>query len=42
MGMTYHELSVFGRLRKEAKLGPFGMFERLVKIWKSEYSNSLS
>jgi NAD+ synthase (glutamine-hydrolysing) len=42
MGMTYHELSVFGRLRKEAKLGPFGMFERLVKIWKSEYSKSLT
>lgn len=38
MGMTYHELSVFGRLRKEQKLGPVGMFQRLVFTWKDEYS----
>jgi NAD+ synthase (glutamine-hydrolysing) len=30
MGMTYEELSVYGRLRKVEKLGPFGMFSRLV------------
>ena len=24
MGMTYDELTTFGRLRKEKKLGPFG------------------
>ncbi|PSN73580.1 glutamine-dependent NAD(+) synthetase with GAT domain-containing protein [Corynespora cassiicola Philippines] len=38
MGMTYVELSVFGRLRKEAKLGPFGMFQRLLHEWREEYS----
>jgi NAD+ synthase (glutamine-hydrolysing) len=38
MGMTYAELSVFGRLRKEHKLGPVGMFQRLVFVWKDEYT----
>ncbi|KAF2735300.1 glutamine-dependent NAD(+) synthetase with GAT domain-containing protein [Polyplosphaeria fusca] len=38
MGMTYHELSVFGRLRKEAKLGPYGMFQRLLHDWRDQYS----
>lgn len=30
MGMTYDELSVFGRLRKVAKCGPYSMFLKLV------------
>ncbi|KAI9138932.1 hypothetical protein BKA69DRAFT_1088728 [Paraphysoderma sedebokerense] len=30
MGMTYDELTVFGRLRKVAKCGPFGMWEKMV------------
>lgn len=34
MGMTYAELSIYGKLRKEGKLGPFGMFQRLVHEWK--------
>ncbi|KAF2198549.1 putative glutamine-dependent NAD(+) synthetase [Delitschia confertaspora ATCC 74209] len=38
MGMTYAELSVFGKLRKENKLGPFGMFQRLLHDWKDMYS----
>ncbi|KAF2493497.1 glutamine-dependent NAD(+) synthetase with GAT domain-containing protein [Lophium mytilinum] len=38
MGMTYDELSVFGKLRKEAKLGPYGMFQRLVHEWKDKCS----
>ncbi|KAF1997363.1 glutamine-dependent NAD(+) synthetase with GAT domain-containing protein [Amniculicola lignicola CBS 123094] len=38
MGMTYAELSIFGRLRKEAKLGPYGMFQRLLHEWKDQYS----
>ncbi|KAF2193783.1 putative glutamine-dependent NAD(+) synthetase [Zopfia rhizophila CBS 207.26] len=38
MGMTYVELSVFGKLRKEAKLGPYGMFQRLLHDWKDQYS----
>lgn len=33
MGMTYDELSVFGRLRKVGKLGPWGMYEKLVHLW---------
>ena len=36
MGMTYDELSTFGKLRKENKLGPLGMFQRLVHEWKDE------
>ncbi|KAF5021846.1 hypothetical protein F66182_6103 [Fusarium sp. NRRL 66182] len=36
MGMTYDELSRFGRLRKESKLGPYGMFLRLVEEWGGE------
>lgn len=38
MGMTYDELSVFGRLRKVQKLGPFGMFERLLHDWSDRMS----
>lgn len=33
MGMTYAELSVFGILRKVHKLGPWGMYERLLYLW---------
>ncbi|KAH8116491.1 glutamine-dependent NAD synthetase with GAT domain-containing protein [Phellopilus nigrolimitatus] len=33
MGMTYDELSVFGRLRKVEKCGPYGMFQKLVHEW---------
>jgi len=35
MGMTYDELSVFGRLRKVDKCGPFSMFTKLVNEWSS-------
>jgi len=31
--MTYEELTVFGRLRKLNKLGPYAMFQRLVHDW---------
>lgn len=34
MGMTYQELSVFGRLRKVHKLGPYGMWTRLTSEWQ--------
>lgn len=34
--MTYDELTVFGRLRKVHKLGPFGTFQRLVHDWSSD------
>jgi len=33
MGMTYDELSVYGRLRKVHRCGPLSMYQRLVHIW---------
>ena len=33
MGMTYEELSVYGRLRKIAHCGPVSMFRKLVVMW---------
>lgn len=33
MGMTYAELTTFGRLRKVHKLGPYGAFQRLSHEW---------
>ena len=38
MGMTYEELSVFGRLRKVYLCGPYSMFTKLVHMWKNKYS----
>ncbi|KIP02994.1 hypothetical protein PHLGIDRAFT_26333 [Phlebiopsis gigantea 11061_1 CR5-6] len=38
MGMTYDELSVFGRLRKVDKCGPYSMFTKLVHQWGSVLS----
>lgn len=38
MGMTYDELSVFGRLRKVEKCGPYSMFTKLVHEWGSYFS----
>ncbi|KAI9731897.1 MAG: glutamine-dependent NAD(+) synthetase [Cirrosporium novae-zelandiae] len=38
MGMTYQELDIFGRLRKVAKLGPWGMYERLSHEWSGMFS----
>lgn len=36
MGMTYEELSVFGRLRKVGKLGPWGVYEKLLHVWGAD------
>lgn len=36
--MTYAELSVFGRLRKLAKMGPYSMFCRLLHTWAGVYT----
>ena len=36
--MTYDELSVYGRLRKPGRCGPYSMFCRLVGIWKDKYT----
>lgn len=33
MGMTYDELSIFGRLRKVQKCGPYSMFLNLLHEW---------
>lgn len=36
MGLTYDELTTLGRLRKVNKLGPFGVFQRLVHDWSPD------
>uniref|UniRef100_A0A4W2BYU2 Glutamine-dependent NAD(+) synthetase n=1 Tax=Bos indicus x Bos taurus TaxID=30522 RepID=A0A4W2BYU2_BOBOX len=38
MGMTYAELSVYGRLRKVAKTGPYSMFCKLLDMWRDTCS----
>lgn len=35
MGMTYNELSEFGRLRKVNRCGPYSMFYKLLQTWKN-------
>ncbi|XP_045414166.1 glutamine-dependent NAD(+) synthetase isoform X3 [Lemur catta] len=35
MGMTYEELSVYGRLRKVTKAGPYSMFCKLLTLWRN-------
>lgn len=35
MGMTYVELSQFGRLRKIDNCGPYSMYGKLVQTWSS-------
>lgn len=38
MGMTYTELSEFGRLRKQAYCGPYSMFCKLIVTWRDACS----
>lgn len=38
MGMTYAELSVFGKLRKQEKCGPYSMFCKLLQTWSNVYT----
>lgn len=38
MGMTYAELSEYGRLRKQQYCGPYSMFCKLVGAWKGVHS----
>ncbi|XP_050237772.1 glutamine-dependent NAD(+) synthetase-like [Mercurialis annua] len=40
MGMTYEELSVYGKLRKTFRCGPFSMFKNLCVEWSSKCSPS--
>lgn len=41
MGMTYAELSEYGRLRKQFYCGPYSMFCKLVSLWGSICSPSV-
>ncbi|XP_076311459.1 NAD synthetase isoform X2 [Tachypleus tridentatus] len=36
MGMTYAELSMYGRLRKQNGCGPYSMFCKLIHLWKDK------
>lgn len=40
MGITYKDLSVFGRLRKVDRLGPWGQWNKLRHLWSDRYSPS--
>ena len=34
MGMTYDELSIYGKLRKVQGCGPYSMFCKLIHMWR--------
>ena len=36
MGMTYDELSVYGKLRKQSTCGPYSMFVKLLESWSNQ------
>lgn len=38
MGMTYDELTIFGKLRKIQRCGPVSMFKELVQQWAKGYA----
>ncbi|XP_075529791.1 NAD synthetase [Dermacentor variabilis] len=38
MGMTYEELSTYGRLRKQLACGPYSMFSKLVHQWQNKWT----
>ncbi|KAK4886681.1 hypothetical protein RN001_002952 [Aquatica leii] len=38
MGMSYSELSVFGKLRKENSCGPYSMYCKLIQTWANQCS----
>ncbi len=38
MGMTYDELSVYGKLRKQKNCGPYSMFCKLLESWSHRLS----
>nr|CAD2173011.1 unnamed protein product [Meloidogyne enterolobii] len=39
IGLTYNELSEFGKLRKPENLGPVGIFKNLLNFWNEKYNN---
>lgn len=38
MGMTYDELGVYGKLRKQENCGPYSMFCRLLESWSDKFT----
>ncbi len=38
MGMTYDDLSIYGRLRKQQNCGPYSMFCKLIHLWRDRHS----
>ncbi|ESO87061.1 hypothetical protein LOTGIDRAFT_177462 [Lottia gigantea] len=38
MGMSYDELSVYGKLRKQKFCGPYSMFCKLIHMWQTQFS----
>eukprot|EP00180_Rhodochaete_pulchella_P001912 Plantae.Rhodophyta-Rhodochaete_pulchella.ctg2878.p1 GENE.Plantae.Rhodophyta-Rhodochaete_pulchella.ctg2878~~Plantae.Rhodophyta-Rhodochaete_pulchella.ctg2878.p1 ORF type:complete len:300 (-),score=21.85 Plantae.Rhodophyta-Rhodochaete_pulchella.ctg2878:847-1719(-) len=38
MGMTYRELTEFGRLRKIEHCGPVSVFQKLLSLWRDQFS----
>ena len=38
MGMSYDELTIFGRLRKVERCGPYSMFTKLLHEWQDQIS----
>ncbi|KAG1670796.1 putative glutamine-dependent NAD(+) synthetase [Nymphon striatum] len=38
MGMTYEELSIYGKLRKQKFCGPYSMFCRLLEEWNNKFT----
>ncbi len=42
MGMTYDELSIFGRLRKQKNCGPLSMFCKLVHLWHGKHTPAVT
>lgn len=41
MGLTYEELSIMGRLRKDFRSGPVSMFSRLSTIWENKTKSEI-
>lgn len=42
MGMTYRELSVYGRLRKCQYCGPYSMYRKLVGMWPDQTKSEVA
>lgn len=38
MGMTYDELSIYGKLRKQNYCGPYSMFCKLLMLWSNQHT----